>query len=117
LTSVVCCFYLQQILWACGTRWHKLSHGVTNYAELLARLDKWRYQRNERVALVTFNYDTLLDEAVRWTLGLQLHSVESYIAAEEYKLIKPHGSVNWGALSSLLRWSLGSRRLVRPREA
>src|SRR5438876_186338 len=40
-------FYLQEILWTCGTRYRELSHGVTNYVRLLYRLDRWRHANNE----------------------------------------------------------------------
>jgi hypothetical protein len=89
-------FYLQQILWICSERWQQLSNGVTNYAELFYRLDRWRHKNEERVCVVTFNYDVLLEFAVSGTLGISLDSVSSYVATDEWKFLKLHGSVNWG---------------------
>lgn len=55
-------------------------------------LDVLRNKREE-FGLISFNYDTLLDRAVKQIFGRQLvNSIESYFAA---RLIKPHGSVNW----------------------
>jgi hypothetical protein len=87
--------YLQEVLWKCGTRWRELSHGVTNYADLLRRLDRWRHDNDRAVCIVSFNYDLLFDDAATATLGLDLHSVDAYVADDKYKYVKLHGSVNW----------------------
>ncbi len=42
--------------------------------------------------LISFNYDTLLDQALKHILGVDLMHLESYRKAS---LIKPHGSINW----------------------
>jgi hypothetical protein len=88
--------YLQEILWRCGARWRKLSHGVTHYADLLRRLDRWRHDSDRTVCVVSFNYDLLFDDAATATLGLDLLSIDAYVASERYKYLKLHGSVNWG---------------------
>lgn len=89
-------FYLQQVLCACGDRWGESSHWSTNYLELLSRIDQWRSRKSERVAVVTFNYDTLLERAARDALGYELSSIEAYVASDDWKFFKVHGSVNWG---------------------
>lgn len=89
-------FYLQEVLWTCGSRWRELSHGVTNYTDLLFRLARWRHEREEALCVVTFNYDLLLDEAAVGTLGADLSTVEAYAADDRYRFLKLHGSVNWG---------------------
>ena len=58
-------FYLQRIIAQRTKDWLAGTAGVTNYVELLGRIDDWRLQEHQRVALVTFNYDTLLDEAYK----------------------------------------------------
>jgi len=89
-------FYLQETLWTCGTKWRELSHGVTNYATFFLRLDEWRNRRNEEVCVVNFNYDLLADDAMMSTLGVDLSSVEMFVADPRYKYLKVHGSSNWG---------------------
>jgi hypothetical protein len=90
-------FYLRKVLWDCSQMWHREATGATNYAELLSRIDRWRRPRDERVVLVTFNYDILLDLAAETLpVSLNLQDVDGYVAREDYKLVKPHGSVNWG---------------------
>jgi SIR2-like domain len=43
---------------------------------------------------VTFNYDRLLEGALR-SSGRNLDSVTDYIERDDYRLIKPHGSIDW----------------------
>jgi len=47
------------------------------------------------VCLVTFNYDRMLEEALP-TVGIEIRELSDYIASDNYKVIKPHGSVDWG---------------------
>ncbi len=46
-----------------------------------------------RFCLVTFNYDTLLEDALT-TVGVDLSSLSSYVKGPD-KVVKPLGSVNW----------------------
>jgi hypothetical protein len=94
-------FYLRWILTECGDRWLEAARGATNYAELLERIDRWRLSKNEDVVLVTFNYDTLLERAANYALGyphpVGQHPLPGYYEGlPHYKIIKPHGSVDWG---------------------
>lgn len=89
-------FYLQEALWICGTRWREVSHGITNYATFFLRLDEWRHRHDETVCIVNFNYDLLADDALTSTIGVDLSSVEMFVADERYKYLKLHGSSNWG---------------------
>ena len=58
-------------------------------------VEQWRQADDESVCLVTFNYDTLLEDALP-AVGLRLDSISSYISAHpRYVVIKLHGSVNW----------------------
>lgn len=60
----------------------------TQYDRLLRQL----LARDEPFGLISFNYDTMLDQVVQDMLGWDLTTLESYHRA---KLVKPHGSVNW----------------------
>jgi hypothetical protein len=75
-----------------------LPDPVTNYIDLLEDIEDWRVRSHERerICLVTFNYDTLLDRACRTVLGLKLESLDAYIGEGDYLVLKLHGSVNWG---------------------
>jgi hypothetical protein len=58
------------------------------YTQLLRAFKK----RDEDFALVSFNYDTLLDRALQDVYGYPLARLEDYL---EVPYLKPHGSVNW----------------------
>lgn len=69
----------------------KVSHTYTDtngYSVFLKRLRL----RDEPFALISFNYDTLLDQAVQSQFGISLLTLDDYLS---FGLIKPHGSVNW----------------------
>jgi hypothetical protein len=89
-------YYLHFVLFQCQGNWRNLHGGITSYVTLVREIDRWRHELKEEVCFVTFNYDTMLEEAVFQVLGIPLSSLDSYIKHPYYCLIKPHGSVNWG---------------------
>jgi hypothetical protein len=48
--------------------------------------------RDEQFGLISFNYDTFLDQAVQRVRGADLTTLTGYFRAN---LVKPHGSINW----------------------
>ncbi len=89
-------FYLWELIATETETWWAGLNGFTHYAELLARLGRWRAGSGEPVALVTFNYDELLDRSLEAQAGdLRLNSFDSYIDREDWRLYKLHGSVGW----------------------
>ncbi len=88
-------YYLQLMLWRCEQGWKNLAAGITNYASLLDMVEQWRHSRDESACFVTFNYDTLLEDALQ-VVGVGINSISDYIAADpRYVVIKLHGSVTW----------------------
>jgi hypothetical protein len=88
-------YYLHSMLWRCEDRWiGRAPGGATNQISLLDQIERWR-KPDEQVYLVTFNYDRMLERALR-TVGINIQSLSDYIASDTYKLIKLHGSVDWG---------------------
>jgi hypothetical protein len=87
-------YYLRDLLWEVGDVWQKDAPGRTNYHTLLTRLELWREEQGSRIAYVSFNYDRMLDKAVRDVLGSRLETVDRY-AGDGFDFFKPHGSVNW----------------------
>jgi hypothetical protein len=70
--------------------------GVTNFADLVRRLDMRRSRTSpDPILYVTFNYDDLLEQAVAAVLGTRFDSLRSYIENESLRIVKLHGSVNW----------------------
>jgi len=84
-------FYLQQIIWSCQREWNMEIRGVTNYRRLFDEIQLHR--KSEGVSFVTFNYDTLLEDAFQ--PYKRFDSLADYISAPDYLVIKLHGSVNW----------------------
>jgi hypothetical protein len=86
-------YYLHLMLWQCEHRWEGEARGVTNFKTLLDQIERWR-KPSQKVCLVTFNYDTLIEKALP-TVGVNIREIGDYIASEFYKFVKLHGSVNW----------------------
>ncbi len=87
-------YYLHFMLWECERDWKDVTKGVTNYKTLLDQIRHWREPKKERVCLVTFNYDRMLEEVLP-TVGVNIRGLPDYIASDDYQLIKLHGSVDW----------------------
>jgi hypothetical protein len=85
-------FYLQRIVSECQAQWNERIKSHTPYRALLGQIH--RQLKGEPVCLVTFNYDTLLEEAFS-SLDRRFESIDAYVSGDDYKIIKPHGSVNW----------------------
>jgi hypothetical protein len=86
-------FYLQRVLFTCGTEWLKQANKVTNYVGLLDTIDRWRTKRKMDVCFVSFNYDLMLEAAFD-EIGVTFSAFADYLKGPYY-LIKPHGSVDW----------------------
>jgi hypothetical protein len=85
-------FYLRDVLRFCTDNWAKITRGLSNYSALLDQIARKR--GNDPLALVTFNYDCLLEKALE-ARGLSLTTMDHYIGNPEYRIFKLHGSINW----------------------
>ena len=86
-------FYLQRVIYGSETRWLGITRGITNYLSLLREIE--RTFPKEPVCLVTFNYDTLLEHALRH-FGLPIASIDDYTKRHAfYRVFKLHGSTSW----------------------
>ena len=94
-------YYLSEVIEREAGAWSKALNGFTAYGELLDRLGVWRSSADEPVAIVTFNYDVLLDEsAVAQAGDWQLDTFGSYTERSDWPLYKLHGSTNWSRVVS-----------------
>jgi hypothetical protein len=90
-------YYLQIIIAQGCASWGYVTRGVTNYRRLLDQIER-THRRDEPVCLVTFNYDTLLEEALS-DFGLDIKDFRDYTQKHPfYKVFKVHGSVNWARI-------------------
>jgi hypothetical protein len=71
------------------------AHGVTNYHELVDRIDTALAPKRDPVVYVTFNYDQLPEVALSDALGHEFSVMDAYTNNPQRRLIKLHGSVNW----------------------
>lgn len=67
------------------------ASGVTNYHLLVNRINA----DGEPVLYVTFNYDRLLETALRDCQGHEFVDINNYVYTDQLKVIKLHGSVGW----------------------
>jgi hypothetical protein len=89
-------FYLSDLIDTRTDWWWQDSNGFTFYADLLERLGAWRSTSGEQIALVTFNYDQLLDRSAQAQVGnWRLSSMSSYVERPDWRLYKLHGSTGW----------------------
>ena len=92
LVAVRC--YLHQVITASEMSWRGVAKGVTNYKSLLDQIERG-HNINQPVCLATFNYDTLLEDALR-DFDLPITSIDDYTKKHPfYRVFKLHGSINW----------------------
>jgi hypothetical protein len=87
-------YYIVRVINECALNWSRRHGNVTNYRILFNQLERWRRSNDDKGLLVTFNYDRLLEEALR-SSGRQLNDIQDYVSRDDYRLIKPHGSTSW----------------------
>ncbi|MCB9182957.1 MAG: hypothetical protein H6591_03490 [Flavobacteriales bacterium] len=87
-------FYLQQLLFDCSQKWS--NAGPSNYDTVVRWAYRYSKSTGEPVQFISFNYDLLLEGALKRQYGLPQDelSIDDYVA-NEIKLLKPHGSCNW----------------------
>jgi hypothetical protein len=89
-------FYLASLLTESTSGWLRNTNGSTTYLSLLNYLLEWQEKAGEDIQLVTFNYDTLLEDAIEkvipdWTI----RSLDDYSRHPGWSLLKLHGSISW----------------------
>lgn len=99
--------------------------GVTNQTLLVRTIEHWRPD-DEPVLYVTFNYDTILDQALAGEFGWDHRqgdqdTLAGYLSDPRFRLFKLHGSCNWGqrttTVSPYTQYHVGSTPVNAPREA
>jgi hypothetical protein len=62
---------------------------------MLDQLARWQHGMGQRLCLITFNYDVLLERACRIVFGHRYDNMDAYQAPDGLHVYKPHGSVDW----------------------
>lgn len=78
-------FYIWKLLLGVSGTYHEPSNGYYTFLRKLRGKD-------EPFGIISFNYDTLLERAIKDTYHLTFDSLEDYL---RFQYIKPHGSINW----------------------
>jgi len=92
-------YYIRAAIECYEEQWRSIHRGATSHLALLNRIERWRKSKDRSVAIVTFNYDTIMEEALSSYLNYRFNDLAHYIEGHDYKLFKLHGSVNWGHLT------------------
>jgi hypothetical protein len=86
-------FYLAEILDGPITQWTSSVGGATNYVELLDQIK--RSFVNPPLLFVNFNYDRMLENAISELLMFDIKNDLTEYITDAFRVIKPHGSVDW----------------------
>jgi SIR2-like domain len=89
------CYYLHDLLLQISNRWLEETSHLTNYVRLLDQI-RHANKAGERICLVTFNYDLLIDEALLSFDYKTRDFGDEHNAHQHFTLFKPHGSADWG---------------------
>lgn len=92
-------YYLQDLLGKVTTETVTKFYRQNLYSLLLSKLQIHLAKTpKERVTVVTFNYDTILESFASQIFHKNFDTLEDYVDYHNRQLvlIKPHGSINWG---------------------
>ncbi len=100
--------YLSDMLTRSPGRWSQQCQGHTNYVLALDEAARWRAavydDPVDPISCVTFNYDTLLEDACYRVFGRRISTIHHYATGSDVHVFKPHGSVDWRQAA---RWHNG----------
>ena len=95
-------FYLCHVIAEVTSGWLSQTNGRTYYLRLFNYLLEWQETSHEPIRLVTFNYDTLIEDALGSLFtNWHFNDLASYIAREDWTLMKLHGSITWSRVAGL----------------
>jgi len=68
----------------------------SNYNSLVSQISDYAARKGEQVLITSFNYDTLIEQAVNSEYDYTYNNIDEYIDPNRrIVLFKPHGSWNW----------------------
>lgn len=89
-------YYLRGVIGHSQGIWNREISSVSTYKEFLNIVNHWQVQTKDDVFLITFNYDTMLDNACETELDMNFANIEKYVEnSSAYQLFKVHGSIDW----------------------
>jgi len=99
--------YLQELFQKISDEVIKNHYRNNLYSSFANKLQRYATKKNERMAFVSFNYDTIFDYFLDHAFRMDLSLMKNYMDynSKYAMLFKPHGSCNWG-------WGFREDRLV-----
>lgn len=94
-------FYLRDIITWCEAQVRQQGVGGNAYDALARVLGRWSSDTGAGICYATFNYDRLLEQAIRASGGPAMEDLDSYVADAQVRLYKLHGSVRWVRLGDV----------------
>jgi hypothetical protein len=98
--------YLHSVICRCEEATQAQTAGVTTYVDLIRQLERRRHHEAEPVCLVTFNYETLLEDAMQRVVGKKFANLDAYVESDSWQVIKVHGSTSWWHRVDGVDWNL-----------
>lgn len=92
-------FYLKELFSKISKETIDNFNDSTLYSAYINKLQKYLSKnKTEKIAFVSFNYDTILDHYLSQFFNAPLNSLTDYVKfnTNPFLLFKPHGSCNWG---------------------
>lgn len=97
-------FYLNSLISELTKTSLSQTQSHTVYTDFLNQLKEWidEDQNTRFIDIVSFNYDTLLEDAMHnvygynWSIKRKGDPIRAYLLGKNLKIFKPHGSINWG---------------------
>lgn len=92
-------YYLKELFSKISTETINEFYDCNLYSLFVDKIQKYLSKsKNEKVAFVSFNYDTILDHYLSQFFSAPLDSMTDYVNfnSKPFFLFKPHGSCNWG---------------------
>lgn len=87
-------FFLHHLFLAYSNSYY--GNRECNYRALIEKIHDYCSDTGEKVAVVSYNYDCIVDQAIESRYGI-INTIKDYLASETkpISLIKPHGSCDW----------------------
>lgn len=93
---ISCQYYLQELFIEVSNRVKSMHTRENAHAQLFHHLLE-SVNDNEQIGIVSFNYDTLVEDSISRVTFEEFSSINSYASfSSKFCLFKPHGSCNWG---------------------
>jgi hypothetical protein len=92
-------YYVKSLFQRISSSIVKDFYRASIYSRFVLKLQNYLASHpEERIALTSFNYDTILDDHLAQGMGMNLSSIDKYCRYNDQQILlfKPHGSVNWG---------------------